>query len=239
MISAAGQEWWSVISTCLPKVPFSRAARAAGSTAGHAQVFGLVAGQLPGDDPPDPWLAGDLPDPGLDFLLGPAAWPPARVAVSSSSFWPALASVVPSPRARASCRFRGVSHGRGRGGGHLRGDDRAAPPRAGPAQPHGALPGQIRRLVVTEAVLLAVATRPASRCWAAAAQARRGRARRLRWDGDDELHVSTTMHLPPRPATARSPQRPQPMTTRTTPTTGGDPVSASHGSATRWRVISH
>src|SRR6266700_3855573 len=44
---------------------------------------------------------------------------------------------------------------------------------------------------------------------------------------------------PSAPAAAtRSPQRPQPPPTRTTPDAGGDPVLVSHGSATQWTMIS-
>ena len=38
----------------------------------QAQVFGLVTVQVPGDGSPDPGLAGDLLDPGLDLVLAAA-----------------------------------------------------------------------------------------------------------------------------------------------------------------------
>ena len=39
---------------------------------GEAQVAGFFSVQLPGDDPPDPGLAGDRGDLGLDLVAGPA-----------------------------------------------------------------------------------------------------------------------------------------------------------------------
>jgi hypothetical protein len=39
---------------------------------GQAQVFGLVAGEVPGNHPPDPGFPGDRGDLGLRLLAGPA-----------------------------------------------------------------------------------------------------------------------------------------------------------------------
>jgi hypothetical protein len=47
---------------------FERGARCGVLAPGQAQVPGLVAGQLPGDDPADPGLCGDRLDLGLDLL---------------------------------------------------------------------------------------------------------------------------------------------------------------------------
>ena len=115
MTSAAGQSSWPVIRTCLPKISSSRAARACGvDVPGQPQVLGLVAGQLPGDDAAHPGSCGDLarsrprPCPVARRVL-----PRAKVAASSSSFLPALASVVPSnPRAWAVVQLRGVGQDR-------------------------------------------------------------------------------------------------------------------------------
>jgi len=80
---------------------------------GKAQVPRLVADQFPCDDAPDPGLGGDRLDLGLDLVPGPADFPRARVAASSSSFLPALARVVPSnPRAWLSGSIRGVRQDR-------------------------------------------------------------------------------------------------------------------------------
>src|ERR1039457_3299649 len=54
MTSAAGQSSWLVISTCLP------------------QIFGLVPGEVPADDAPDPGFAGDGLDLGLGLVLAAA-----------------------------------------------------------------------------------------------------------------------------------------------------------------------
>jgi hypothetical protein len=71
--SGTGQPSWLVIRTCLPKSSSSSAARASGVDApGQAQVPGLVAGQLPGDDAADPGLGGDRLDLGGDLVLAAA-----------------------------------------------------------------------------------------------------------------------------------------------------------------------
>jgi hypothetical protein len=46
------------------------------------------------------------------------------------------------------------------------------------------------------------------------------------------------MHLPHRPPLPEHGGIPRPPATRTPPTAGGDPVFASHGSVTQWRMIS-
>src|SRR5258708_18512006 len=56
--------------------------------------------------------------------------------------------------------------------------------------------------------------------------------------GDDVRHATPTMHLPPRPPLPEHGGIPRPPATRTLPTAGGDPVFASHASATQRRMIS-
>src|SRR5271165_1203904 len=73
MTSAAGQSSWSVISTCLPKISSSSAARAAASMdQASRRSPGGIAGELPGEDAADPGVMGDLGDLGLDLAAGPA-----------------------------------------------------------------------------------------------------------------------------------------------------------------------
>ena len=56
--------------------------------------------------------------------------------------------------------------------------------------------------------------------------------------GDDERHASTTVHLPPHPPLPDHAEKPQPPASPHQPMAGGDPVVASHGSATQWRMNS-
>src|SRR6266851_4713523 len=105
MTSAAGQSSWLVISTCLPKISSSGAARASWFT---DQVRRRSLGWSPSS-----CQVMARRTQGLRVIASISAWtfsfarrvlPRARVAASSSSFLPALASVVPSnPRAWLSC----------------------------------------------------------------------------------------------------------------------------------------
>src|SRR6266568_8418403 len=51
---------------------FQGGARVVVDAPGQAEVFGFVAGQLPGDDPTHPRIMDDLADLGLDLGAGPA-----------------------------------------------------------------------------------------------------------------------------------------------------------------------
>ena len=108
--SGTGQSSWPVIRTCLPKISSSSAARASGVDApGQAQVLGLVAGQLPGDDAADPGLGGDRLDLGVDLVLAAAGLAAGQ---GSGQFVQLLAGLgqggAVEPACLALVQFRGV-----------------------------------------------------------------------------------------------------------------------------------
>ena len=70
---------------------------------GQAQVPGLVSGQFPCDDAPDPGLGGDRLDLGLDLVRGPAGLPATR------SSTPASFSIVTGLNPRATHDARNAS----------------------------------------------------------------------------------------------------------------------------------
>ena len=150
MTSVTGQSSWPVISTCLPKISSSSAARASGST---RQVSRRSLGLSPASSQVmtrrTQGLAVIVSISAATFSRGRRVLPRARVAASSPSFWPALASVVPvNPRAWLSCspgewvRIAPARRRRRRGGCRSRSARRSAPYR--PATCRRGQGGQVR-----------------------------------------------------------------------------------------------
>ena len=92
---------------------FQRGAGAGVDAPGQAQVFGLVAGQLPGDDPPHPGLAGDLLDLGLHLVPAAAGLAAGQGGGQLVEFLAGLGQRgAVEPAGLAGMQFRGVGQDR-------------------------------------------------------------------------------------------------------------------------------